>query len=80
MSRWRETIGHGFGTGRHAGSSKTTDVRNASGEVGGQQIEHWDGSVDAHITPETVRYTFGGKAFEPVPEAEAKKYRKKHGA
>lgn len=61
-SRWRSTVGHGFGTGRHKGTTKTWDVLNESdGKVGGQQVEHWDDSLDAIVRPATVRYSFKAK-------------------
>jgi hypothetical protein len=38
-----------------AGAKRKTDVRNDDdGSVGGHQVEHYDGSVDAVITPTTV--------------------------
>jgi hypothetical protein len=56
--RWRETIGSGFGTGRHKGTTKTTEVlHEGTGKVGGAQVEHWDGSMDAQVKPETVKYS-----------------------
>lgn len=55
MSKWQETVGEGFGTGRNKGQTRDHPVRNEhDGSVGGKQVEHWDGSVDAVITPQTV--------------------------
>ena len=54
MGKWQETIGHGFGTGRRHGTEKVTEVTNEyTGERGGFQVEHWDDSMDAIITPKT---------------------------
>ena len=50
MSRWKETIGKGFGTGRKAGQSRkhpVTDERDGSN--GGFHTEHWDGRQDATV-------------------------------
>jgi hypothetical protein len=59
-SRWRETVGHGFGTGRNKGGTKSWDVLHEdTGRVGGSQTEHWDGRVDAEIRPESVKMKIG---------------------
>ena len=48
-----KTIGHLHGY--KPGKKHATPVINENdGTVGGQQIEHHDGSVDAVITPQTV--------------------------
>jgi hypothetical protein len=45
----------GFISKYKAGAKHKTDVLNDSdGTVGGHQVEHYDGSVDAVITPHTV--------------------------
>ncbi len=55
MSKWEETVGEGFGTGRQKGKSREHPVRNENdGTIGGKHVEHWDGSQDAVITPTTV--------------------------
>ena len=57
MSRWRETIGEGFGTGKHKGQKQRHPVTNENdGTVGGYHVEHWSGRQDAFITvkPSTV--------------------------
>ena len=57
MGKWQETIGHGFGTGRNKGTTRRRDViHEGTGKVGGAQVDHWDGSVDAEVKPETVKY------------------------
>ena len=62
MGRWRETIGHGFGTGRNKGGTKKWAVTDEfTGKVGGHQVEHWDDRLDAYVKPETVRWSFGPK-------------------
>jgi hypothetical protein len=58
MGRWQETIGEGFGTGKHAGTERkhpVTDQRD--GTIGGYHTEKWDGSQDAtvKIKPVAVR-------------------------
>jgi hypothetical protein len=53
--RWRETVGHGFGTGRHKGTTKTWAVRDeTNGKVGGYQTEHWNDRVDADVRPKAL--------------------------
>jgi hypothetical protein len=63
-SKWRETIGQGFGTGRNKGQSQVhpvTDERD--GTIGGKHVEHWDGSQDATIfvKPAGVGVSVNGK-------------------
>lgn len=41
--------------GRHAGTAHVETVRREdNGKVGGQQIHHWDGRVDATIIAPTL--------------------------
>lgn len=50
MSKWKETIGQGFGAPRKWGQSErkpVTDERD--GSIAGHHIEHWDDSQDAVV-------------------------------
>jgi hypothetical protein len=50
VSKWQETIGEGFGTGKNKGAERkhvVTDERD--GSVGGYHTEHWDGRQDATV-------------------------------
>lgn len=60
MSKWKETVGSGFGTGKHKGKTKThpvTDERD--GSVGGKHVEHWDGRQDATVNIKPVNLSAG---------------------
>jgi hypothetical protein len=64
VSKWRETIGVGFGTGRNKGQERThVVVDERDGSVGGRHIEHWDGSQDAivNVKPAGVGVSVSGK-------------------
>lgn len=64
MSKWKETVGAGFGTGRNKGQKRTIPVTDErDGTVGGKHIEHWDGSQDAivNIKPTGVGVSVSGK-------------------
>lgn len=40
--------------GRHTGGTKDILIyREDNGKLGGKQVEHWDGSVDCTVYPET---------------------------
>jgi hypothetical protein len=55
MGKWKETVGEGFGTGRHKGEKRehpVTDERD--GTVGGKHVEHWDGRQDAIVQVKPV--------------------------
>jgi hypothetical protein len=55
MSEWKDK-NVGYISKYKPGSKRKTDVVNDDdGTVGGHQVEHYDGSVDAVITPQTVR-------------------------
>lgn len=42
--------------GRHVGTTKKTPVpHERDGKVGGYQIEHWSGRVDAEVKARTVK-------------------------
>jgi hypothetical protein len=50
---------------RRVGEPEIVPVANENtGRVGGYQIKHWDGRVDAIIRPETIRRKV---QFRPVP-------------
>ena len=60
MSKWKETIGHGFGTGKNKGQTRkhaVTDERD--GSRAGYHTEHWDGRQDATIQPKPVSTKVG---------------------
>lgn len=41
---------------RHKGKARTTQVlAEDTGRVAGEHVEHWDGSQDAVVRPETVK-------------------------
>ena len=45
-----------IGTSWHKGKTKDVPVRNEhDGTIGGKHVEHWDGSQDAVIQPQTVK-------------------------
>lgn len=54
--KWKDT--HGVPApilGYKRGAKKDHPVTNEeTGEIGGKHVEHYDGSVDAVITPQTV--------------------------
>ncbi len=45
----------GFNKGYKPGKTHDTPVINEDGTVGGKQVEHHDGSVDAVVIPPTVK-------------------------
>ena len=56
MSKWRETIGEGFGTGKNKGKTREVPVTDErDGTIGGKHIEHWDGRQDAVVTPKPTK-------------------------
>jgi hypothetical protein len=56
MSKWQETIGEGFGTGKNKGQKRVHEVTDErDGSVGGKHIEHWDGSQDAVVSIKPIR-------------------------
>lgn len=56
--KWRETIGHGFGTGKNKGQKRVIPVTDErDGSVGGKHVEHWDGSQDAVVNLKPLRNT-----------------------
>lgn len=65
-TEWQKRIGVGERQnryGRHAGTSKEIlKYREDNGKLGGKQIEHWDGRVDANIlAPMIVRNATTGE-------------------
>lgn len=55
-SKWRETIGAGFGTGLRRGTSERKPVLNEmTGKEGGYHVEHWDDRQDAFVHPESIQ-------------------------
>lgn len=60
-SKWQETVGHGFGTGRLRGTTQRHAVRNEdTGKDAGYHVEHWDGSQDAVARPDTLKVKLMG--------------------
>lgn len=56
MSKWQETVGAGFGTGRNKGQTRkhrVTDERD--GTLAGTHTEHWDGHQDATINVKPIQ-------------------------
>jgi hypothetical protein len=50
MSKWQETIGEGFGTGKHKGEKRKVPVTDErDGGVAGFHTQHWDGRQDATV-------------------------------
>lgn len=60
MSKWRETVGVGFGTARNAGTDRKHVVLDENtGKRGGYHVEHWDGAQDAVAQPRPVKMKLG---------------------
>lgn len=62
MNEWQRRIGVGEPSRAFltkAGTSRrrliTTEEGPTRGKVGGAEIDHWDGRVDAVVRPETIR-------------------------
>lgn len=54
--------------GRYVGTSKDIQVRREdNGKLAGKQTEHWDGSVDATVYPETARRVMSRSTGEIEP-------------
>lgn len=57
-TEWQERIGVGekqVNYGVHAGTSlEIPKYREDNGKLGGKQVEHWDGRVDATIIAPTI--------------------------
>lgn len=65
-SEWQKKVGIGERQhvyGKHAGSAKEYPIyREDNGKLGGKQVEHWDGHVDATIiAPTLVKNTTTGE-------------------
>jgi hypothetical protein len=55
--------------GRHAGTSREIEIkREDNGKLGGKQTEHWNGSVDCTVYPETKRLILDTKTGDIVPK------------
>jgi hypothetical protein len=55
--------------GRRAGSSRDIPVyREDNGKIGGKQTEHWNGSVDCTVYPETKNLILDRKTGDVVPK------------
>ncbi len=55
MSEFADKV-RSIGTARHKGTDRHVAVRNEhDGTIGGKHVEHWDGSQDAVIRPQTIR-------------------------
>lgn len=54
--------------GRHNGSSREVLIkREDNGKIGGKQTEHWNGSVDCTVYPETKNLLLDSKTGDIVP-------------
>lgn len=54
--------------GRHVGGSKDILIkREDNGKLGGKQTEHWNGSVDCTVYPETKNLRLSTKTGEVEP-------------
>lgn len=55
--------------GRHAGTSRDIIIkREDNGKLGGKQTEHWNGSVDCTVFPETKHIVLDTKTGDIVPK------------
>ena len=55
--------------GRHAGTSRDVIIkREDNGKIGGKQTEHWNGSVDCTVYPETQKLVMNRKTGEIEPK------------
>lgn len=55
--------------GRNAGTSRDVIIkREDNGKIGGKQTEHWNGSVDCTVYPETKRLVLDTKTGDIVPK------------
>ncbi len=55
--------------GRNAGTSRDIIIkREDNGKIGGKQTEHWNGSVDCTVYPETKRLVLDTKTGDIVPK------------
>lgn len=71
-NEWQKKIGVGerqYLFGRHVGGTKDILIkREDNGKIGGKQTEHWNGSVDCTVYPETKNLRLDSKtgAIEPI--------------
>jgi hypothetical protein len=55
MSKWQETVGEGFGTGKHKGTTRDAPITDdRDGTRAATTTEHWDGRQDAVVHLKTV--------------------------
>ncbi len=72
-SEWQKRMGVGerqIRYGVHAGTTRDIPAprEDGDGRILGKYTEHWDGSMDATVRPDTIRAVYDRKTGEVYPK------------